>query len=407
MAVLAVPELPGRCRAATEAAPGSLSRSHRHVRKPLPFATSPADDLRSVALGSAALFYGSWIYINYTTEINKRYPPDVANKLRRALYYANQEVDPQKAAGYYRQALEKADEAGMNPMTDEILGIKLSYAGMLERIGLLEKAIDTLEVVRRDCEKFVLLAAAEERLVGERARVLRKVVQISVKLGDLYVHENVDDVQAAEASRVTAVEVLTKELLRREKEGVKEGEETWMSNEEMGATYEGSFLLIAREPVVDVVAALGEHFAMASKGNLSAPLFARALTFCPPSCHQASIMHNLSASLMAQLEVARAHDAPEAALGSLAQNATQWADKAIDVSRRIQPPGRSAECDVSCALATRILGRVAEILGRYEEAKQKYEEATALSKATDHPDAVEQSKNIREEIQRVDAKLSG
>ena len=185
------------------------------------------------------------MYINYTSKINQHYPPAVASKLRRALYYANQDVDPQKAAEYYKAALERADVAGMNPMTDEILGIKLSYAAMLERIGLLGRAIGVLEVVRRDCEKFVLLAAAEERIAGERARVLRKVVQISVKLGDLYAHEQVDDAEAAEASRVKAVEELTKELRRREEEGVKESEENWMSNEEIGGAYECLLSLLA------------------------------------------------------------------------------------------------------------------------------------------------------------------
>ncbi|KAI4124447.1 MAG: hypothetical protein LQ347_005735, partial [Umbilicaria vellea] len=183
-----------------------------------------------------ALVYANYIYNSYIIGAFKDYPEPVAIKLRRALYYTNQDLQPKEAVKYYRQALEVADEIGMDPFSNEILGVKFQLASLMEKLREYQKAIDILEIVLSDCLKWDDKLGGLEKNRGKRTRVLGKTVGISVKLGDLYaiLHEH----EAAEAKLVWAVETVLKEQRRRDTEGVKEGEGDWMSNEETGGALE-------------------------------------------------------------------------------------------------------------------------------------------------------------------------
>lgn len=127
----------------------------------------------------------------------------------------------------------------MDPFSDEILGTKIQVAALMERIHQYQKAIDVLEAVRGDCLKWVDLQGVKEGSEVTRSRLLSKSVQLSVKLGELYANEYVDEREAAEERLVWAVETVMKEGRRRDVEGVKEGEGPWMSSEENGAALEG------------------------------------------------------------------------------------------------------------------------------------------------------------------------
>lgn len=169
----------------------------------------------------------------------KAYPEPVAAKLRRALYYSNIDVQPRNALKYYREALVLADEMGLDPFSDELLGVKIQVATFFEKVHMYQEAIDMLETVRRDNLKWMESLAGKEGKEGKRTRVLGKTIAISAKLGELYTNEYVDDSEAAEEKLVWAVTALLKEQKRREDEGVKEGEGPWMTNEEIGASLEG------------------------------------------------------------------------------------------------------------------------------------------------------------------------
>lgn len=186
----------------------------------------------------AALVYTNYVYQTYIIGAFKNYPEPVAKKLRRALFYTNQDLQPNEAVKYYRQALEVADELGMDPFSNEILGVKFQLASLMEKLRLYQKAIDILEIVLSDCLKWVDQLGGLEKNRGKRTRVLGKTVGTSVKLGDLYaiLHEH----ETAEARLVWAVETVLKEQRRRETEGVKEGEGDWMTNEEIGGALECS-----------------------------------------------------------------------------------------------------------------------------------------------------------------------
>lgn len=185
------------------------------------------------------LVYTNYIYQNYIIGDFAAYPEPIAAKLRRALYYTNIDLQPKNAIKYYRQALALADEMGLDPFSDEILGVKIQVSSLYEKIHQYQKAIDVLEIVRRDCLRWIEQLGGKPGNEGKRTRVLGKTIGISVRLGEYYAHEQVADQGAAEEKLVWAVTAVLREQRRREEEGVKVGEGEWMSNEEIGGSLEG------------------------------------------------------------------------------------------------------------------------------------------------------------------------
>lgn len=142
---------------------------------------------------------------------------------------------------HYREALRVADEIGMDPFSDEIIGVKIQLASLMEQVQLYKKAIDILEIVKSDNLKWIEQLGGVPGNEGKRTRVLGKTVGVSVKLGDLYANEYVSQKDKAEENLVWAVETVLKEQQRREKEGVKPGEGDWMTPEENGGAFEGQY----------------------------------------------------------------------------------------------------------------------------------------------------------------------
>ena len=184
------------------------------------------------------LVYINYIYQSYIIGDFKAYPEPVAAKLRRALYYTNIDLQPKNAVKYYRQALQIAAELGMDPFSDELLGVKIQLSKLFEQIHMYHKAIEVLELVRSDCLRWLEEVGEKPGNESMRTKVLGKTIGISVRLGEYYAHRQVENQEAAEERLVWAVTALLKEQKRRDNDGVKEGEGEWMSNEEIGGALE-------------------------------------------------------------------------------------------------------------------------------------------------------------------------
>lgn len=139
---------------------------------------------------------------------------------------------------YYKEALALCEEEGLDPFSDEVIGVKIQIAAFLEGIWNHATAAKILEQLLADCKKWVELEGHKHIEDGRRSVVLGKTVGIGAKLGDLYSHANLRQPDAAEAALVGAVETVLREKRRRETEGVKPGEGEWMSNEEIGGALE-------------------------------------------------------------------------------------------------------------------------------------------------------------------------
>lgn len=220
------------------------------------------------------LIYVNIYYRNHILLPYYPYPEEVAQSLRKAVYYTNVESNPKFAMKYYKQALERAAACKMDPFSDAVVGIRIQVASMLEQAGKRAAAAMVMELVRDECWKAAEEAERGEGLMGgavfkdtlkevgtsrggvadgkeddeeeqetpagRRRRLLQCAVKAGVKLGELYSHEDIHDPAMAEERLVWAVTALLKERQRRETEGVKDGEGVWFaSGEEIGGALEG------------------------------------------------------------------------------------------------------------------------------------------------------------------------
>ena len=344
-----------------------------------------------ILAGAGSVVYANYIYQSYILAAFHKYPEPVAKKLRRALYYTNVDLQPKEALKYYKQALKEAEEIEMDPFSDEIIGVKIQVAKLLEDISQWAKAIEVLERTRSDNLEWLKQFGSLDHNKERRTSVLAKTIGISVKLGELYGHPAIYDRDAAQERLVWAVESVLKEQQRRINNKVKDEEEgEWMGNDQIGAALE----------------ALAHSYEAKSQHYLATPLFLQALSLYPTKdCHSVVLMNNLASSLAQQSPAAaRAAQAyatshniadrptgPAASRESMVENAKQWAQKALDVAAGIQPPERTEECDLGCAVATHNLGEFAEMNQQISLAKQKYQEAVSLARAIDFQEGIEMS----------------
>ncbi|KNG49776.1 tpr domain-containing protein [Stemphylium lycopersici] len=336
------------------------------------------------AIGAIALvsgicvFYIPWYYKNVIIKPYHNFPEPVAKKLRKALFYSRGKwLDIREANKHFRQALALADEMGMDPFSDEIMGVKYTIAQLFEDAGYYSLAIDVLEIMRSDCQRWVDEFSDRHWTTGNRSRVKKNMVQINLKLGQLYDVRYVNEPENGEKRLVEAVESALKEQQRRERDGVKDGEGPWLTNDEMGGTLE----------------ALGTHYEQFDSHYLATPLFVKALQYCPAkSCHSVVLMNNISTCLVQQTPSSSANAITMSSAPSdfpvtnsaprtlLIEQAKQWAAKALAHAAQIKSPDRDEECDMGCAVATHNLGEFFEMEGKISEARQKYEEAASLAK---------------------------
>jgi hypothetical protein len=188
------------------------------------------------------LSYANYIYITYIIGAYHNFPEEVAKPLRKAVFYTNMQEDPQLALKWYKETLRVIEEIGMDPFSNEVLGVKIQLAALFEKYHNFSQAIHVLEQVRSDCFKYVEVLGDKHMHDGKRTRVLGKTVAIGVKLGELYSQRPVNDQEAAEAVLISAVETMLLERQRREREGDQAGEGFWATDEENGATLEGKSL---------------------------------------------------------------------------------------------------------------------------------------------------------------------
>lgn len=128
----------------------------------------------------------------------------------------------------------------MDPFSDEVLGIKIQIAFFFEKIQQYKKATEILEVIKRDCLKWIDMFGSQPGMEGRRTKLLAKTVGVSVKLGELYSSDYVLENESAEENLVWAVTTAIKEQQRRKEEGVKPDEGDWLSSDEIGGSMEGT-----------------------------------------------------------------------------------------------------------------------------------------------------------------------
>ncbi|OGM46956.1 TPR domain protein [Aspergillus bombycis] len=358
--------------------------------------------LLPLALFSAAAATAIFTYIAYVeyTRVGPQYhkfPPPVAEALRSAVYYTEVDLSPPKALQAYKEALRIGIEMGMHPYSDEVVGIKIQVAMMLERAGLAKASVEVLERTKGEIMGFVEGKDRGEGVIGvkadkedgeekrkemeefekqQRDRVLKKAVGIEMKLAELYSSDYIQDEKKAEAAQVAAVELCLKELHRRQSLGLPVGGGLEADNTE-------GWLNVTE--IATALTDLAGRYTAQENYELSIPLQMRALDLLhteegdAPTCKQVVLLNSVAGCMAGQAQKPIRAEDPKKAREQLFDAAQQWAQKAIDVAAKIQPPVRDEECDTSCVAATFNLGWLAEFQGKAKEAERLYGEAKSLS----------------------------
>lgn len=386
----------------------------------------------SVVGGIAVFAYVSYVEVTRVQPQYHKFPPQVADQLRTAVYYTEIDLNPPKALKAYKEALRTAVEMGMHPFSDEVLGIKLQVAMMLEKSGLVKPAVEVLERTKTEALKWIEegrkaesaladksskagqvpakanvspenaqvneddLQEAQKRLkemqefeAKQRDRALKKVVGIEMKLAELYSSEYIQDEKKAEDAQVAAVELCLKEMHRRQSLGLPVGG---------GAAGEGdSEAWLNMTEIATALAELADTYTAKDRSELAMPLYLRALEMIrvaegdSPSCKQVVLLNSVASAMAGQAQVPAKPRSQEKQTVSREQTvdaARQWAQKAIDVAARIQPPVRNEECDMTCAAATYNLGEIAELQNKPDVAQQRYTEAKSLAQGLGYEEGV-------------------
>ncbi|KAH8893123.1 TPR domain-containing protein [Thozetella sp. PMI_491] len=393
--------------------------------------SNPEELIIALIILAAVVGFGVYVVRIYFTyfyaEQFTKYPEPIAKSLRRALYYSNYNADNKLALKYYRIALEQCEELGLDPFSDDVLGIKIQLAAWLEKIGSYDNATQVLERVLGDCKSWIelmeksvkegkipralmpppppLLLTADpnqptepeeepETLWGKRTRILAKAVGISVKLGELYADEHIMEQEVAHERLTWAVETALGELQRRATESPKEGEGPWMDSDQMGGALES----------------LAHSYERKSQFHLALPLFFQALRLSHDPCHSAVIMNNLSVTFAqhplhvpveALLNTSTGQPSPAsrspnvpgpaATRASYLDAARRWATNAHQHASEPQGEQRTPECDEACAVSLCNLGDIASLSGDVAEARRMFEKAVAMSKKVGHAPALQRA----------------
>ncbi|KAJ5679607.1 hypothetical protein N7462_007851 [Penicillium macrosclerotiorum] len=385
----------------------------------------------SVVGGLAIFAYISYVEVTRVQPQYHKFPQPVADSLRTAVYYTEIDLNPPKALKAYKEALRIAVEMGMHPFSDEVLGIKLQVAMMLEKAGLVKPAIEVLERTKNEALSWVeegresesapvdksktekVLAQAkiapenvqidegalqdaekemkemQEFEARQRDRTLKKVVGMEMKLGELYSSEYIQDEKKAEAAQVAAVELCLKEMHRRQKLGLSVGSAA------TGDGSDNSWLNMTE--IATALAELADTYSAKERHELAMPLYLRALDMIrgvegdSPSCKQVVLLNSVASTMAGQVQSpvkARPQEKQPISREQTVEAARQWAQKSLDVAARIQPPVRDDECDITCVAATYNLGEIAELQNKPDVALQRYTEAKSLAKGLGYEDGV-------------------
>lgn len=93
----------------------------------------------------------------------------------------------------------------------------------------------------------------------------------------------------------------------------------------------------------------------------------------------------------------------EQTAADLQKQATLWAEKALAMAQTVQPPERTDECDIACAVTTHNLGELAHMSGDDVTARRLFQEAKTLSRAIGFEDGIKEATTAlkRYEVARV------
>ncbi|KAF5016956.1 hypothetical protein F66182_11198, partial [Fusarium sp. NRRL 66182] len=152
-----------------------------------PFLTFCLADTRSLGIVAIIGGYTVWLYFNYFYHYQfTRYPKPIANSLRRALYYTNISPDAELALKYYKRAMDQCAEHGLDPYSDEVLGIRIQTSHWLEKIANYSGCLHVLEGILADCNRWisVMEQSVKDGKVNDEGRLIKPTSETPANQAD-------------------------------------------------------------------------------------------------------------------------------------------------------------------------------------------------------------------------------
>jgi hypothetical protein len=129
------------------------------------------------ALGSVGLMSYEMIKIRAAFA---SYPQPVQESLAKAIYFSYFRKDDARAMKYYQEALYGAQEAGLHPLSDGVIGIKGQLAHYLEEKEAFQAAADIYKAMEEEMLDWLKTTEdSPDVSVEERMRVFEKAVGCS------------------------------------------------------------------------------------------------------------------------------------------------------------------------------------------------------------------------------------
>lgn len=331
-----------------------LTRPIARIRPLRQLGTSSASNVRRHRGFAAAIAFvgvsvtAFSIYQSYSQNHLHNFPEPVAKPLRRALYYSSDSGGKEygKSLLLYRDAIEQSKQFGMDPSSDEVTGLKIQMAGLLE---LLERKSAAATVYTN---VLSVLNNAVAETDSDKSVLRKRAIGVAVKLGRLQ-----EELGLLSSAHNTLERATTSLLEETRKRGQSIGESNhWLSNEETGGVFEA---------FADVLQAQG-------KVDYAVPLYLQCLPLCrAPHCHSVILMNNIAAALAMRNPA----------------DALQWAHKSLEVSE-LPENTKDEECQSGRLVSLFNLGMITERQGNLQKAKDYYMRAGHLAKElNDHTGA--------------------
>ncbi|KIV92979.1 hypothetical protein PV10_04229 [Exophiala mesophila] len=303
------------------------------------------------------------------------YPKPVEERLRLALHYTHLNPDPDTAAGYFVDAIKKAEELGMDPYSKEFVGIRVRFSEMLENFGHMRASIEILNDVVKDFEKRLSEmdahpaatsgeAGAEGAEVNIRKHLVKTIIQAKVKLSSMWESEYMQDSTMAKNVLSDAVGLIVKETQDPQQNSFTEENGAGLSTGEIAAVL---------GQMGDLYATSGEEANAVQVYMLTLqPL--RASCNGTKSCKEVQILSNIATTMTTALKKpnAKVNGKPVTKQSAAAarQAILKWADQAIATADAVKPEDRDGICELALLSAQMTRADVLLDSGNKEQAKQ-------------------------------------
>ncbi|KIV82173.1 hypothetical protein PV11_04301 [Exophiala sideris] len=278
------------------------------------------------------------------------YPVEVEERLRLALHYTHVQPDPEASAKYFMQAIQKAEEAGMDPYKPDALGIRIRFSQMMENFGHVKAAIEILDGVTKDIEHKSTEIADEpapsttdvtDPDAVTRKTLLRAAIQTKVKVASLYESDYMQDRAKAKQILSDAIGLVVKEAKDPQLNGFTDDNGAGLTTGEIAAML---------SQMGDLYATTGEEANALQVYMLTLqPL--RASCNGSRSCKEAQILSNIASTMDLALKKPDAkingRPATKQSLAAARKAALKWADKAIETADVVQPEERDEICELA------------------------------------------------------------